>query len=146
MISMNYGSSTSSWKSWKWVRHDLIFTMMDTYISFILKILTKLTWTEFSIFSQEAFLKWPRRLFQQNSHSYAMKQGIKIWVWPKVNRNRDNHMIRISQWSVSHCRANNSVIRNKKTQKNRTVRVTLRDMSRKVTHLNEVIWDNKKLL
>ena len=98
-----------------------------------------------SISSQEAFLKWPRRLFQQNSHSYAMKKGITSWVWPKVNRNRDNHMIRISQWRVSHFTTNNSVIRNKKTQKSRIVRVTVRDMSRKVTHLNKVIWDNKKL-
>ena len=27
MISMNYGSSTSSWKPWRWVRLDLILTM-----------------------------------------------------------------------------------------------------------------------
>ena len=104
-------------------------------------------WLELSlsISSLEAFLKWPRRLFQQNSHSYAMKEGIMSWVWPKVNRNRDNHMIRISQWRISHCRTNNSVIRNKKTQKSRIVRVTVRDMSRKVTHLNKVIWDNRNL-
>ena len=104
-------------------------------------------WLELSlsISSLEAFLKWPRRLFQQNSHSYAMKEGITSWVWPKVNRNRDNHMIRISQWRISHCRTNNSVIRNKKTQKSRIVRVTVRDMSRKVTHLNKVIWDNRNL-
>ena len=33
MISMNYGSSTSSWKSWRWVRLDLILSMSDIYIS-----------------------------------------------------------------------------------------------------------------
>ena len=32
VISMNYGSRTSSWKSWRWVRLDLISTMKDIYI------------------------------------------------------------------------------------------------------------------
>ena len=32
VISMNYGSCTSSWKPWRWVRLDLIFTMRDIYI------------------------------------------------------------------------------------------------------------------
>ena len=33
VISMNYGSSTSSWKPWRWVRLDLIFPMRDIYIN-----------------------------------------------------------------------------------------------------------------
>ena len=32
VISMMYGSSTSSWKTWRWVRFDLIFSMRDIYI------------------------------------------------------------------------------------------------------------------
>ena len=32
MISMNYGSSTSCWKPWRWVRLDLILTIRDIYI------------------------------------------------------------------------------------------------------------------
>ena len=31
VISMNYGSNTSSWKLWKRVRFDLIFMMKDIY-------------------------------------------------------------------------------------------------------------------
>ena len=31
-ISINYGSSTRSWKPWKWVRIDLQLTMTDIYI------------------------------------------------------------------------------------------------------------------
>ena len=27
-ISMSYGNSTSGWKSWKWMRHGLVFTVM----------------------------------------------------------------------------------------------------------------------
>ena len=33
MVSINYGSSTSCWKSWRWVRFDLILTMRDIYIN-----------------------------------------------------------------------------------------------------------------
>ena len=32
VISVNYGSSTRSWKPWRWVRLDLIFSMGDIYI------------------------------------------------------------------------------------------------------------------
>ena len=45
-ISMNNGSITSSWKSWWWVRFDLILTMRDIYIyiyQFHLNSLTKIT-------------------------------------------------------------------------------------------------------
>ena len=44
--------------------------------------------------------------------SYAMKRGIPLWIWWKINSNWDN-MIRISQWRESHCRTNTSVRRNK---------------------------------
>ena len=33
MISMNYGSSTSIWKPWRWVRLTVILLMTDTYIN-----------------------------------------------------------------------------------------------------------------
>ena len=45
--------------------------------------------------------------------SYAMKQGILLWISWKVNENWDNNMIRISQWRESHCRTNTSVRRKK---------------------------------
>ena len=43
VISINYGSSTSSWKPWRWVRLDLIFSMRDIYINSNLNPLTKFT-------------------------------------------------------------------------------------------------------
>ena len=43
VISMHYGSSTSSWKPWRWVRLDLIFSMRDIYINSNLNPLTKFT-------------------------------------------------------------------------------------------------------
>ena len=42
-ISMNYGSSTSCWKPWRWVRFDLILMMRDIYINSNLNPLTKFT-------------------------------------------------------------------------------------------------------
>ena len=43
VISMNYDSITSSWKSWRWVRIDLIFSMRDIYINANLNPFTKFT-------------------------------------------------------------------------------------------------------
>ena len=40
VISMSYGSSTRSWKLWRWVRLDLMLTMRDVYINSVLKPLT----------------------------------------------------------------------------------------------------------
>ena len=43
VISMNYGSRTSSWKPWRWVMHDVIFSMTNIYINSNLNPLTKFT-------------------------------------------------------------------------------------------------------
>ena len=74
--------------------------------------------------------------------SYVIKRGIPFCVWWKVNGNWDSN-IRFSQWRESHCRTNTRIRRNKSIQKSRTVRVTIRDLSRKVNHLNKVIWERK---
>ena len=39
--SMDYGSSTSCWKPWSWVRFDLIHMMRDLYINSNLNPVTK---------------------------------------------------------------------------------------------------------
>ena len=43
VISINYGSSTSSWKPWRWLRLDLILTMSNIYINSNLNPLIKFT-------------------------------------------------------------------------------------------------------
>ena len=43
VISMDYGSSTRSWKTWRWMSLDLIFSMRDIYINSNLNLLTKFT-------------------------------------------------------------------------------------------------------
>ena len=41
VIRVSYGSSTSWWKPWSWVKSDLIFTIRDIYINSNLDTLTK---------------------------------------------------------------------------------------------------------
>ena len=43
VISMNYGSSSSRWKPWRWTRIDLILMMREIYINSNLNPLTKFT-------------------------------------------------------------------------------------------------------
>ena len=43
VISMNYGSSRSSWKPWRWVRLDLILSIRDAHINSNLTPLKKFT-------------------------------------------------------------------------------------------------------
>ena len=43
VISMNYGSNTSCWKPWIWVKFDLIRMIRDIYINSNLNPLTKFT-------------------------------------------------------------------------------------------------------
>ena len=40
---VNYDNSTSSWKPWRWMKLDLIFSMRDIYINSNLNPLTKFT-------------------------------------------------------------------------------------------------------
>ena len=75
--------------------------------------------------------------------SYEVNWGIPFWVSRKVNWNWENHMIRIHQWWESQCRANSNVSRKKWILKSRTVRVTVRDLTRKVNYLSKVIWVRK---
>ena len=103
-ISMTYGSSTSSWKPWRWVRFDLILTMRDIYINSNLNPLTKFTSSNSRSTEFKYILPW--NIYQMITKtipisariaiSYAMKWSILLWVCCKVNINWDNNMIRIS--------------------------------------------------
>ena len=149
VISMNYDSSTSSWKSWRWVRLDLVFSMKDRYINSKLNPLTKFTSssrsTEFKDILPWNISQMITKTIPISTRiviSYAIKWGIPLWIWWKVNGNWDNYMVRISQWNESE---SPSVRRKKEIQKCRTMRITVWDQSRKVNRLSKVIWDKKKL-
>ena len=74
--------------------------------------------------------------------SSTIKWGIPLWIWWKVKGNWDN-MIRISQWKESQYRTNTSIRRMIQIQKSRTMRITVWDLSRKVSNMSKVIWDGK---
>ena len=119
VISMDYGSSTSYWKRWRWVRLDLIFTKRDIYINSNLKPLTKFTSSRSTEFKD--ILPWnicqmilkTIPISTKLVISYVMKRGISFWVYWKVYENWNNNMIRISSWRERHCRTSISVRKNK---------------------------------
>ena len=120
VISMNYGSSTSSWKPWRWRMLDMILMMRDIYINSRLNSFTEFTSNNRSTDSKD-ILPWSISqiiietipITKRTVKIYVMKQHIRFWVWPKVNGNWENNMIRFSQWKKSPCRRNNSVRRKK---------------------------------
>ena len=85
VISINYGSSTSSWKPWRWMRLDLIFSMRDIYINSNLNPLTKFTSSSRSTKFKDIF---PWNISQMITKtipistriviSYVMKRGIPL--------------------------------------------------------------------
>ena len=129
MISVNYGSSTSSWKPWWWVRFELIFPMRDICINSSLN-------TEFTKSSRSTKFKYilPWNISQMITKnvpiskriviSYSIKWRIPLWSQWKLRHN----MIRSSQWRQSHCRTNTSIRRKKKIQKSRTMIITIWDL------------------
>ena len=64
VISINYGSSISSWKPWRWVRLDLILTMRDIYINSSLTQLTKFSSSRSTEFNPPNFPKNITKIFR----------------------------------------------------------------------------------
>ena len=120
VISMNYGSSTTCWKPWRWVR----LSMRDKYTNSNLNPLTKFTSSSRSTEFKD-ILPWNISQMIMKTIpismriviSCAMKQGILFWIWWKVNGTWDNNMIRISQWRQSHWRTNTSVRKRNKSKR-----------------------------
>ena len=145
---MNYGSSTSSWKPWRWVRLDLVFSLRDIYMNSNLNPLTKFTSSTRSTKLKDILLWNISQMITKTIPistriviSYVMKWGIPLTIWWKVNGNWDN-MIRISQWGgaiVEQILA--SEVRNK--FKSRTMRSESRIWVGKLTiwvRSFEIIW------
>ena len=105
---MNYGSSTSSWKPWKWVRLDLILTMRDIYIHSNLNALIKFISSSRSTKIKDILPQIISQIIMNTVTisiriviSYAMKWAIPLCIWWKVDGNWDNNIIKISQWRES---------------------------------------------
>ena len=118
VISVNYGSSTSSWKPWRRVKLDLILSMRDIYINSNLNPPTKFTSSSRSTEFKDIL---PLNISQMITKtisirtriviSCVMKLHILLWIFWKVNGNWGNIMIKISKWRESHCKTNTSIWR-----------------------------------
>ena len=104
---------------WRWVRLDLILSVRVICINSNLNPLTKFTSssrsTEFKNIlpcNNYQMIKKTVPFSTRIVIIYAMKQGIPLQIWWKVNGNCDK-MIKISQWRGSQCRTNISFRRKK---------------------------------
>ena len=84
VISMNYGSSTSSWKPWRWVKLDLIFTMRDIYINSNLNTLTKFTSSSRSTEFNDIL---PRKISEMITKTIPISTRI-VKVVPRIRTSR----------------------------------------------------------
>ena len=95
---MIYSSRTSSWKPWRWVRFDLIFTMKDIYINSNLNPLAKFTSSSTSIEFRDILQHNISQIIttipisSRIVISFVMKWIIMYWVWWKVIGKWDNHI------------------------------------------------------
>ena len=74
--------------------------------------------------------------------NYTMKQGIPFWVWQKSMETEATTWLEFSNWGkaiVEQIPASED--RNK--SKRVGLRVTVRDLSRKINHLSKIIWEKK---
>ena len=95
VISMNYGSSTSSWKPWRWMRLDLIFSMRDIYINSNLNPFTKITSSSRSTKPKD-ILSW--KIFQMITKTTPISKRIVISYCDETGHPIVNLME--SQWKV----------------------------------------------
>ena len=153
VISINYGSSISSWKPWRWVRLDLILTMRDTYIDSNLNSLTKFTNSSISTQFKDIFPWSSSQMITKTVPistriviSYAMKRDIQLWIWWKSIKTETKIWSEFSNGRKAIVEQNNSVRRNKEIQKSRTVRITVWDLGKKVNHPSKVVWDLKAMI
>ena len=108
---MNYGSSTSSWKPWRWMRLHLNPLTNFTSTSRSTSFKDILPWNISEMITKTIPIS--TRIVIR----YAMKWGILLWISWKVNGNWDNNMIRISQWRKA-------IVEQKKKRKKESVLVS----------------------
>ena len=125
--------------------------MRDIYINSNLNPLTK-----FTSCSRSTEFKYilPWNIFNdhkdhpnqhKNSHKLCNETGHPVVNTMESQWKLRHNMIRISQWRESHYRTNTTIIRKKEIQNSRTVRITVWDPSRKVNHLNKVVWNYNRV-
>ena len=110
VIPTNNGSCTSSWKPSRRVRFNLILSMRDIYINSsnlipLAKFPSSSRSTEFKDILPKSISQMITKTIPISTRivtCYAIKQGILLWIWWKVNGKKE-----------SHCRTNTSIRRKK---------------------------------
>ena len=143
---MNYGSSTSNGKPWRWVRLHLMLTMRDIYINCNLNPLTKFTGSSISTKLKDIF-PWnisqmitksvPISISRRIVISYTMKWGFPFEFDGKSMETET------ATWSEFPNGGKSIVEQILASEDSESVRVTVRDLNREINHLSEVIWDTK---
>ena len=147
VISMNYSSSTSCWKPWKWVRFYLIITMRDIYINSNLNPLTEFTGssitTEFKYILPWNISQIITKTIPISTRiviSHAINQGILSCDYWKVSENWTtwSEFLNGQKAIAEHILASEEW---KKSKREGLWESQSRDPSRKVNYLSKVLWD-----
>ena len=107
VISLSYGSSRSSWKPWRWLRRNLIFTMRDIYVNFDMDPPTKFSSSRKST-EFKNILPWNISQMIMNIipiimrivMRFVIKRGIAFWVrrkesqWKRKQKHDQNFLMK----------------------------------------------------
>ena len=152
VISMNYGSNTRSWKSWRWERLYLILLVRDIYINFNLNLLTKIT-------SSNRRTEWVWRYppmdhlssdhkespnQQENSHKKCNELGKPI-----VNdgKSKETETTTWSEFPNGGKAIIEQILASEEINESRRagLRIIVWYLSRKANHLSKVVWERKTI-
>ena len=126
--------------------------MKDIYINSSMNPLTKFTSssrnTEFKDILPWSICQTIRKTILIRTRiviCYVMKWASCFEFIGKSMETENNNTIGISQWRESQCKTNTSIRRKKEIQRSKTLRLTVREPSRKLNHLSKIIRDRKMI-
>ena len=130
LISSRYCSSATSWKSWRSMKFELIYTMRDKYINSKMDLFTKFSCNSRSTKFKD-ILPWNISQMISNTvpisiriiKSCMVQRSIPICVCWKLINTETTIWPEFINWE-SYCTTNTRISRNKQIQKCRTVRFT----------------------
>ena len=96
-ISISYGRRTNSWKAWRWMKLDLIFTKGDIYINSSLDPLTNFSNrsrnTQFNVILSRIISQMIPKTTPVSTRvviSIVMIRGILFWAWRLKHQHYQN--------------------------------------------------------
>ena len=125
MTSLSYDSSTSSWKSWRWTKLDLTFTMKNIYIN------CNLEWAS----NYNPVTNFGNCRINTQFSRYHPKEHFYRRTSP-ISMRKEHSLLNLeeSQWNWRRSK------KYKNVQKSRTLRITVRGASRRMQAGKWTIW------